>query len=57
MQPISVLFTGGGTGQPFLGAARPPMHVGQTGLTPGKWQLTRVFDWIGSTLQPPAVRS
>jgi len=24
MQPISVLFTGGGTGQPFVSAARPP---------------------------------
>ena len=57
MQPISVLFTGGSTGQPFVTTARPPMHVGQTGLPPGKWQLTRVFDWIGSTLQPPAVRS
>src|ERR1700733_12940748 len=56
MQPISVLFTGGGTGQPFVTTARPPMHVGQTGLPPGKWQLTRVFDWIGSTLQPPAGR-
>lgn len=57
MQPISVLFTGGGTAQPFLGATRPPMHTGQTGLPPGKWQLSRVFDWIGSTFQPPAVRS
>jgi hypothetical protein len=57
MQPVSVLFTGGGTGQPFVSAARPPMHVGQTSLPPGKWQLTRVFDWIGTTLQPPAVRS
>ena len=57
MQPISVLFTGSGAGQPFLSAARPPMHVGQTGLAPGKWQLSRVFDWIGGTLQPSAVRS
>jgi enterochelin esterase-like enzyme len=57
MQPISVLFTGGGSGQPFATAARPPMHVGQTSLPPGKWQTTRVFDWIGSTLQTPAVRS
>jgi enterochelin esterase-like enzyme len=57
MQPISVLFTGGRTAQPFVTAARPPMHVGQTSLPPGRWQLTRVFDWIGSTRQPPAVRS
>ena len=57
MQPISVLFTGGGSGQPFVTAARPPMHVGQTSLPPGKWQMTRVFDWIGSALQTPAVRS
>jgi hypothetical protein len=33
------------------------MHAGQISLPPGKWQLTRVFDWIGGTLQPPAVRS
>jgi enterochelin esterase-like enzyme len=57
MQPISVLFTGRGTGQPFAAAARPPMHVAQAGLAPGRWQLTRVFDWIGSALQRPAVRS
>jgi enterochelin esterase-like enzyme len=57
MQPISVLLTGGGTGPPFLSAARPPMHVGQMGLTPGKWQLSGVFDWIGSALQPAAARS
>ena len=56
MQPISVLLTGRGAGQPFL-SARPPMHVGQMGLAPGKWQLSPVFDWVGSTLQPPAVRS
>jgi enterochelin esterase-like enzyme len=57
MQPISVLFTGAGAGQPFLTSARPPMHVGQAGLAPGKWQLSGVFDWIGGTLQPPAARS
>jgi hypothetical protein len=57
MQPISVLFTGAGAGQPFLTGARPPMHVGQAGLAPGKWQLSGVFDWIGGTLQPPAARS
>ena len=57
MQPISVLLTGSGAGQPFLTGARPPMHVGQVGLPPGKWQLSGVFDWIGSTLQPLAVRS
>jgi enterochelin esterase-like enzyme len=57
MQPISVLFTGGRSAQPFVTAARAPMHVGQTSLPPGRWQLARVFDWIGSTGQPPAVRS
>jgi len=57
MQPISVLFTGAGPGQPFLSDARPPMRAGQIGLAPGKWQLSRVFDWIGATLNPPAVRS
>jgi enterochelin esterase-like enzyme len=57
MQPISVLFTGAGPGQPFLSDARPPMHAGQMGLPPGKWQLSGVFDWIGATLKPPAARS
>ena len=57
MQPISVLFTGAGAGQPFLSDARPPMHAGQVGLTPGKWQLSGVFDWVGTALDVPAVRS
>jgi enterochelin esterase-like enzyme len=56
MQPISVLFTGSGAAEPFLSAARPPMHAGQTGLAPGKWQLSGVLDWIGATLAPQAVR-
>ncbi len=57
MQPISVLFTGSGAGQQsFLSGARPPMHAGQAGLAPGKWQLSGVFDWIGTTLQPLAGR-
>jgi enterochelin esterase-like enzyme len=50
MQPISVLFTGTGQGQPFLSQARPPMHAGQIGLSPGEWQLAGVFDWVGTTL-------
>jgi enterochelin esterase-like enzyme len=58
MQPVSVLFTGAGQGQPFLSQARPPMHVGQTGQSPGRWQLAGVFDWVGSALQPTlALRS
>lgn len=57
MQPISVLFTGSGPGQPFLSQARPPMRVGQSGLAPGRWQLSGVLDWLGSVLQPPAPRS
>jgi enterochelin esterase-like enzyme len=57
MQPISVLFTGSGAGQPFLSGARPPMHAGQTGLAPGRWQLSGVLDWIGATLAPVAARS
>jgi enterochelin esterase-like enzyme len=50
MQPISVLFTGTGRGQSFLSQARPPMHVGRIGLSPGEWQLASVFDWAGTTL-------
>jgi enterochelin esterase-like enzyme len=57
MQPISVLFTGAGAGQPFLSDARPPMHAGQIGLAPGRWQLSGVFDWVGGALDPSAVRS
>jgi enterochelin esterase-like enzyme len=57
MQPISVLFTGRGAGQPFLTGARPPMHAGQVGLAPGKWQLSGVLDWIGATIAPLAGRS
>ena len=57
MQPISVLFTGSGAGQPFLTGARPPMHASQTGLAPGKWQLSGVLDWIGAAIAPPAGRS
>jgi enterochelin esterase-like enzyme len=57
MQPISVLFTGSGAGQPFLSDARPPMHAGQTGLAPGKWQLSGVLDWIGTAIAPSAGRS
>jgi enterochelin esterase-like enzyme len=53
MQPISVLFTGPGSGQPFLSHARPPMHAGQIGLDPGKWHLAGVLDWVGSALQQP----
>jgi enterochelin esterase-like enzyme len=53
MQPITVLFTGRGSGQPFLSHARPPMHAGQIGLDPGKWQLAGVLDWVGSALQQP----
>ncbi len=54
MQPVSVLFTGPGSGQPFLSQARPPMYAGQIGLSPGKWQLAGVIDWIGSALQQPS---
>ena len=58
MQPVSVLFTGPGAAQPFLSRARPPMHVGQTGLDAGKWRLAGVMDWIGDVLrQPPGFRS
>ena len=55
MQPVSVLFIGPGSAQPFLSQARPPMHVGQTGLDAGKWRLAGVFDWLGGVLrQPPS---
>jgi hypothetical protein len=53
MQPVSVLFTGPGSAEPFLSRARLPMHVGQTGLSPGRWQLAGVLDWVGSALQRP----
>jgi Putative esterase len=53
MQPISVLFTGRGSAEPFLSQARPPMHAGQTGLDLGRWQLAGVLDWVGSALQRP----
>lgn len=55
MQPVSVLFTGPGSPQPFLSQARPPMHVGQVGLDAGKWRLAGVMDWVGGVLrQPPS---
>jgi len=58
MQPVSVLFTGPGSAQPFLSGARPPMHVGQAGLAAGKWRLAGVIDWLGGVLrQPPGLRS
>jgi Putative esterase len=53
MQPVSVLFTGPGSAEPFLSQARLPMHVGQTGLSPGRWQLAGILDWVGSALQRP----
>jgi len=58
MQPISALFTGPGSAQPFLSQARPPMHVGQAGLDAGRWALATVIDWVGGVLrQPPGFRS
>jgi hypothetical protein len=54
MQPISVLFTGPGSAQPFLSQARPPMNVGQAGLDAGKWPLAGVIDWVGGVLRKPA---
>jgi enterochelin esterase-like enzyme len=58
MQPVSVLFTGPGSAQPFLSRARPPMYVGQAGLAAGTWRLAAVIDWVGAVLrQPPGSRS
>jgi len=54
MQPISVLFTGPGSAQPFLSQARPPMHVGQAGLDAGRWALATVIDWVGGVLRQPS---
>jgi hypothetical protein len=54
MQPVSVLFTGPGSAQPFLSQARPPMHVGQAGLDTGKWRLADVIDWVGGVLRQPS---
>jgi hypothetical protein len=51
MQPISVLFTGPGSAQPYLSGARPPMQAGQVGLNGGNWPLADVFDWVGGELQ------
>jgi Putative esterase len=50
MQPISVLFTGPGPAQPYLSAARPPMHAEQAGLDAGSWPLAGVLDWAGGVL-------
>jgi putative esterase len=58
MQPVSVLFTGPGSAQPFLSQARPPMRVGQAGLDAGKWRLSGAIDWVGGVLrQFPGTRS
>jgi Putative esterase len=58
MQPVSLLFTGPGSAQPFLSRARPPMHVGQAGLDAGRWALAGVIDWVGGVLRkPPGSRS
>ncbi|HEX3923410.1 MAG TPA: alpha/beta hydrolase-fold protein [Streptosporangiaceae bacterium] len=54
MQPISVLFTGPGPTEPFASRARPPMHVGQSGLATGPWRLAGVLDWLGGALRQPA---
>jgi hypothetical protein len=54
MQPISVLFTGPGSAQPYLAQARPPMRAQQVGLDGGSWPLAGVFDWVGGELQQAA---
>jgi hypothetical protein len=59
-QPLSVLVAGPGAA-PGLGPAsglaalaRPPMHVASASLSPGRWPLAPVLDWIGAALRPPA---
>jgi enterochelin esterase-like enzyme len=50
MQPISVLFAGQGSTQPFLSLARAPMHAASAGLATGEWPLAPRLDWVGRTL-------
>jgi hypothetical protein len=52
MQPVSVLFTGRGRAQQFLGLVRPPMRAESMSLPAGKWPLAPVLDWIGRTIGP-----
>jgi len=53
MQPVSVLFTGG-SGQPWLSLARPPMRVASVGQAGGQWPAASALDWIGGELSPDA---
>jgi enterochelin esterase-like enzyme len=50
MQPISVLFAGHGSAQPFLSLASAPMRAASTGLAGGERGLAPLLDWIGRTL-------
>lgn len=50
MQPISVLFAGQGSAQPFLSLASAPMRAASTGLAGGERPLAPLLDWIGRTL-------
>lgn len=52
MQPISVLFTGGGPAQPLLSLARPPMHATSPGQSAGQLPPAAALDWIGGPLGP-----
>jgi hypothetical protein len=54
MQPISVLFAGQGSAQPFLSQARPPMRTAVTGLASGESPLSPLLGWIGATLSRPS---
>ncbi len=53
MQPISVLFAGRGSSQPFLSLASAPMHAASAGLAGGPRPLAPLLDWIGRTLSRP----
>jgi enterochelin esterase-like enzyme len=50
MQPISVLFAGQGSAQPFVSLASAPMRAASTGLASGERPLAPLLDWIGRTL-------
>jgi enterochelin esterase-like enzyme len=52
MQPISVLFAGQGSAQPFLSLASAPMRAASARLAGGSQPLAPLLDWIGRTLGP-----
>lgn len=50
MQPVSVLFTGSGSAEPFEELAQHPMRVSTAVLSGGSWPLNFVLTWIGDSI-------